>query len=336
MTDNESQTPETAPAAAAAAATPAETAVPAEGAGASSQMTDTPQPVLPSEPDTLSPTSIAPVSAVTTAPVEPHELVLIDYQESTLHSLEEFGKLQGSARVQKEDLDAIVLNIAKTGQVWFVMEVFSSFSLFPLSFTSVSSYSYPWDLVKLYLAFRLETVCKTLLKSQHGFTLSFLATAQILNKFHKEKGFKPYNKDDTYQPRYDDLFAQLLDFPAFVSFFSFQTQHMCISFLFFPLSLSSHFSAPFTIQRLCEVIVRPEHYTQTNALLFGLEKMVSVSTVQKSLTPAEVERVNSTLTAAHQAAVAAAAAPERPAVPTKDTVIDVPARPAEDAETKMV
>lgn len=151
---------------------------------------------------------------------------------------------------------------------------------------------------------------------------------QILNKFFKEKGFKPYNKDDTYQPRYDDLFAQLLDFPAFVSFFLRHNRRLHFIFpFFFPCS------APFTVQRLCEVIVRPEHYTQTNALLFGLEKMVSVSTVQKSLTPAEVERVNSTLTAAHQAAAAVA---ERPTVPTKDTVIDVPARPADDAETKMV
>lgn len=114
MTDSVSKTPET-------AAAPAETAVAAEGAGASSQMTDTPQPTLPSEADTLSPTSIAPVSAVTAPPTEPHELVLIDYQEATLHSLEDFGKLQGSARVQKDDLDAMVLNIAKTGQVWFVV-----------------------------------------------------------------------------------------------------------------------------------------------------------------------------------------------------------------------
>lgn len=110
--------------------------------------------------------------------------------------------------------------------------------------------------------------------------------------------------------------------------------HSSSSILIICFSFSN--SAPFTVQRLCEVIVRPEHYTQTNPLLFGLEKMVSVSTVQKSLTPAEVERVNATLTAAHQAAVAAASTPERTPVPTKDTVIDVPARPTEDAETKMV
>lgn len=117
MTDSASKTPET------AAAT--ETAT----AAASSQMTDTPQP---SEPDTPSPTSIAPVSAVTAAPAEPRELVLIEYKESTLHSLEEFAKLQNSARAQKDDLDAMVLNIAKTGQVWFVF--FFSFSLFVCPF----------------------------------------------------------------------------------------------------------------------------------------------------------------------------------------------------------
>lgn len=127
MTDSASKTPETA-----AAAT--ETAT----AAASSQMTDTPQP---SEPDTPSPTSIAPVSAVTAAPAEPRELVLIEYKESTLHSLEEFAKLQNSARAQKDDLDAMVLNIAKTGQVWFVF--FFSFSLFvcPFFFTFTCVFS---------------------------------------------------------------------------------------------------------------------------------------------------------------------------------------------------
>ena len=145
MTDSASKTPETA-----AAAT--ETAT----AAASSQMTDTPQP---SEPDTPSPTSIAPVSAVTAAPAEPRELVLIEYKESTLHSLEEFAKLQNSARAQKDDLDAMVLNIAKTGQVWFVFFFFLFTFCLPFFHIHMCLHSYPWDLVKLYLAFRLEVVC---------------------------------------------------------------------------------------------------------------------------------------------------------------------------------
>jgi len=188
------------------------------------------------------------------------QITLIEYKESTLHSLEEFAKLAGDARAEKEDLDAMVLNISRTGQV-----------------------CYPWDLVKVYLAFKLEV---------------------ILKKFFTEKGFKPNSKADKYEPRYEDLFAQLLDFPA----------------------------APFTVQRLCEIIVHPDHYTQTNSLLFGLEKMVSVSTVQKTLTLAEVERVNAALAVALQnESAAAAAAPAEKAASDSAT----PQSPSSDTETKM-
>ena len=37
-----------------------------------------------------------------------------------------------------------------------------------------------------------------------------------MSRYFKEKGFKPHNKDDKYEARHDELFAQLLDFPAFV------------------------------------------------------------------------------------------------------------------------
>lgn len=323
MTDSVSKTPET-------AATPAETAAAAaaEGAGASSQMTDTPQPA---QADTLSPTAIAPVSAVTAPPAEPHELVLIDYQEATLHSLEDFCKLQGSARVQKEDLDAMVLNISKTGQVWFVAFSLRSFHLLFTFFAR--SLSYPWDLVKLYLAFRLEIVCAEHrhvrgCRNKEGFTFFFGVDRFSTNSTRRRASSRTTRTTRTSLVTTISLHSFLISLRLLLLTFSKENIEFYHPPLFFSLC-----RAPFTIQRLCEVIVRPEHYTQTNALLFGLEKMVSVSTVQKTLTPAEVERVNATLTAAHQAV---AAVPERPTVPTKDTVIDVPARPAEDPETKMV
>jgi len=186
------------------------------------------------------------------------QIFLIEYKESTLHSLEEFAKLSGDARTERKDLDDMVLNIARTGQV-----------------------CYAWDLVKTYLAFKIEI---------------------ILKKFFNDKGFKPNNKTDKYEPRYEDLFVQLLDFPA----------------------------PPFTVQRLCEIIVHPDHYTETNSILFGLEKMVSVSTVQKTLTPAEVERVNSVLSAAMTN--------EPPAeTHTEDASESMtPQSPPSDSETKMV
>ena len=157
--------------------------------------------------------------------------------------------------------------------------------------------SYPWPLVKEYLAFKLES---------------------ILSRFYKEKGFKPQSKDDKYEPRHEDFFAQLLDFPAFVEArqkhtpeISTITQRLC----------ATNNRAPFTIQRLCEVILKPEHYTQTNALLFGLEKMVSVSTVQKSLKPDEVEKVNSSIKENFEKVHSA---PVRPTVETTDKVYDFP------------
>ena len=88
------------------------------------------------------------------------------------------------------------------------------------------------------------------------------------------------------------------------------------------------FSAPFTVQRICEVIVHPDHFTETNSLLFGLEKLVSVSTVQKTLTPAEVEVVNEAIAAAAKAEAAAA-------VKADSTDSTPPQSPVSDTETKM-
>jgi len=188
------------------------------------------------------------------------QITLIEYKESTLHSLEEFSKLAADAKTEKEDLDAMVLNIARTGQV-----------------------CYPWDLVKGYLVFKLEN---------------------ILKKFFTEKDFVPHDKADKYEPRYNNFFAQLNDFPH----------------------------PPFTVQRLCEIIVHPDHYTQTNALLFGLEKMVSVTILQKTLSPAEVERVNSVISAS----LKAESTPAKDASESKPSSSDsAPQTPSSDSESKM-
>jgi len=40
------------------------------------------------------------------------------------------------------------------------------------------------------------------------------------------------------------------------------------------------------------VIVKPDHYSQTNSLLFGLEKLVCVSIVQKPVKPEDIGRIN--------------------------------------------
>ena len=40
--------------------------------------------------------------------------------------------------------------------------------------------------------------------------------AQIIARFYKEKGFKPHNKEDKFEPRRDEILAQFHDFPAFV------------------------------------------------------------------------------------------------------------------------
>uniref|UniRef100_A0A6S8BB95 Serine/threonine-protein phosphatase 4 regulatory subunit 2 n=1 Tax=Aplanochytrium stocchinoi TaxID=215587 RepID=A0A6S8BB95_9STRA len=55
-------------------------------------------------------------------------------------------------------------------------------------------------------------------------------------------------------------------------------------------SLNVFDGAPFTLQRLCELILFPEeHYNSTKKLLFGLEKLVSVSTTLEVATEEEVK-----------------------------------------------
>jgi len=148
------------------------------------------------------------------------KLVLVEYSESVLESLKQFAALAPTDRKLVPELDAVIENIAFTGQV-----------------------TYPWKLLVCYISFKIQT---------------------ILDEFTTKNGFTPYNEDDSFDARKKNVFDQLDDFPE----------------------------APFTIQRLCEVLIKPTHYTQTNNLLFGLEKLLCVSTVQRAVKPEDIDRIN--------------------------------------------
>mmetsp|Transcript_12365 Transcript_12365/g.14193 ORF Transcript_12365/g.14193 Transcript_12365/m.14193 type:complete len:194 (+) Transcript_12365:260-841(+) len=55
-------------------------------------------------------------------------------------------------------------------------------------------------------------------------------------------------------------------------------------------SLNAFDGAPFTLQRLCELILSPaDHYNSTKKLLFGLEKLLSVSTTLEVASETEIK-----------------------------------------------
>ena len=124
---------------------------------------------------------------------------------------------------------------------------------------------------QLSMAIAREVHCfqnrKGLFYQMHFFIVFILSVSQILDDFKEKKGFNPYNEDDSYDNRRKNFFDQLHDFPEFVS------SPINHPFLFHSLFCLQLNRAPFTIQRLCEVIIKPDHYTQTNNLLFGLEKV---------------------------------------------------------------
>ena len=58
-------------------------------------------------------------------------------------------------------------------------------------------------------------------------------------------------------------------------------------------SLEEFESAPFTLQRICELILKPSlHYTKVNKLLYGIEKLVSVSTTLEPAEPEDLQRLS--------------------------------------------
>jgi len=60
-------------------------------------------------------------------------------------------------------------------------------------------------------------------------------------------------------------------------------------------ALSSYEDAPFTLQRLCELILTPEKtYSNTRKYLSALEKMVNITSTIQTLTPQEIQTINTT------------------------------------------
>eukprot|EP01111_Echinosteliopsis_oligospora_P013463 TRINITY_DN4835_c0_g1_i3.p1 TRINITY_DN4835_c0_g1~~TRINITY_DN4835_c0_g1_i3.p1 ORF type:complete len:190 (-),score=38.72 TRINITY_DN4835_c0_g1_i3:597-1166(-) len=57
-------------------------------------------------------------------------------------------------------------------------------------------------------------------------------------------------------------------------------------------SLESYDAAPFTIQRLCELIVSPEVYFNYNKYINALDKMVNISSTINTLTAEQIQSIN--------------------------------------------
>ena len=60
-------------------------------------------------------------------------------------------------------------------------------------------------------------------------------------------------------------------------------------------------SAPFTLQRICELITQPSlHYKKVNKLLYGIEKLVSVSSTLEPAAPEDLKRLSEEMKVAQQ------------------------------------
>lgn len=60
-------------------------------------------------------------------------------------------------------------------------------------------------------------------------------------------------------------------------------------------ALNSYEDAPFTLQRLCELILNPEKsYTSTKKYITALEKMVNITSTIPTLTNQEIQTINTT------------------------------------------
>ncbi|KAL6065444.1 protein phosphatase 4, regulatory subunit 2, variant 2 [Balamuthia mandrillaris] len=68
-------------------------------------------------------------------------------------------------------------------------------------------------------------------------------------------------------------------------------------------SLNSFLGPPFTLQRLCELLVEEKPYTNTTKYMNALEKMFAVSGTMPTLSPAEYNRAIEQQHAAFQAAL---------------------------------
>eukprot|EP00727_Mastigamoeba_balamuthi_P002859 m51a1_g12570 hypothetical protein (242) ;mRNA; f:131-1467 len=160
--------------------------------------------------------------------------ILVEYSPDNMRALEEFRKADAASRAMTPQLEAVLVNIAKTGQS-----------------------CYPWELIQPLLVHRCD---------------------EAMRKMQEARGWKGVDPDDTYQRHREEFLASLRAFPA----------------------------APFTLQRLCELVTTPSPFARTRSYLFALEKMVSVCTTQEHLTPDAVAQYNRALEAAAAAAAAKA------------------------------
>jgi hypothetical protein len=74
----------------------------------------------------------------------------------------------------------------------------------------------------------------------------------------------------------------LLNFDLY--FWTSQTRRLCLPFFFSP---------PFTVQRLCELLVNPGLYSNTHRYLFAVDKVCCNSCYRISLNPANSPRMSS-------------------------------------------
>eukprot|EP01105_Mastigella_eilhardi_P004372 TRINITY_DN1580_c0_g1_i1.p1 TRINITY_DN1580_c0_g1~~TRINITY_DN1580_c0_g1_i1.p1 ORF type:complete len:231 (+),score=66.26 TRINITY_DN1580_c0_g1_i1:66-695(+) len=84
-----------------------------------------------------------------------------------------------------------------------------------------------------------------------------------------------------------------------------QKQHIMHALNGFP-------EAPWTLQRVCELVLNPALYSTTKSLIFAIEKLVNVSSTQAPLLPEQVITYNQAIALNNQQQAAAAAAAPLP------------------------
>ena len=78
------------------------------------------------------------------------------------------------------------------------------------------------------------------------------------------------------------IFCQLLNCIRMYSLENIEKKIIKTNLDRFLISMNNYTDAPFTAQRLCEIILKPKkHYNSLTKLLFGIEKLLSVSTTIK-------------------------------------------------------